>query len=141
MSDITPAYRPFESRSNPSAPEAAFTTAYPLRSSAARKNATTDGSSSITRIGPPVHNADCTLTGSPLSRPPRPAKLPSPPELAPQTYSPHLPHYSSTESPRHARERFRNKCSAPALFLCPPAWWCKTDRRFVADRRCPSRCR
>src|SRR5437879_183556 len=50
MSEITPAYRPFESFCNPSAPDEAFTTSYPLRSSAARKNAVTDGSSSMSRI-------------------------------------------------------------------------------------------
>src|SRR5258708_25349503 len=78
MSEITPAYRPFESRCNPSAPDEAFTTAYPLRSSAARRKAITDGSSSISRIGPPVHNAFCAFIALLLlwRRPPPPPSAP-----------------------------------------------------------------
>ena len=51
MSEITPPYCPPERCFSPSAPEDAFTTAYPLRSSAALRNAITDGSSSINRYG------------------------------------------------------------------------------------------
>src|SRR5712692_5436880 len=121
MSEITPAYRPFESFLSPSSPEEAFTTAYPRRSSAARRNAMTEGSSSISKMGPLVDSAGCALIVPPLSRPPLKARLPWPAEFAPQTcFRPHF-HYSNIEFLRHARVRFRNKYSAPALFLCPPA--------------------
>src|SRR5207302_10662896 len=101
MSEITPAYRPFESRCNPSAPDEAFTTAYPLRSNAARKKAVTDGSSSISRIGPPVHNACCAFIDLLLSWQRLPAPLPSPRESSPQKCFPLLLHCSSIEFPRH----------------------------------------
>src|SRR5713226_4591693 len=141
MSEITPAYRPLESRCNPSAPDEAFTTAYPLRSSAARRNAITDGSSSMSRIGPPVHSACCALIALLLSMQ-RPQVLPpSPRECAPQRCSPLLPRYSSTEFPRHAPARCRNKCSAQAPCPCPPAWWYKKDQKCVADRQSPFHCR
>src|SRR6266480_4107344 len=99
MSEITPAYRPFESRCNPSAPDEAFTTAYPLRSSAARRKAITDGSSSISRIGPPVHNALCVFIALLLSRLLTPAQFPSPLESAPQNCSSLHLHFSSFEAP------------------------------------------
>src|SRR2546430_8430650 len=97
MSEITPAYRPFESRCNPSSPDKALTTAYPLRSSAARRKAITDGSSSISRIGPPVHNAFCAFIVLLLSCPRPPARLPSPLESAPQKCFPLHLHCSSIE--------------------------------------------
>src|SRR2546426_303758 len=109
MSEITPAYRPFESRCNPSAPDEAFTTAYPLRSSAARRNAITDGSSSMSRIGPPVHNARCAFIAPLLSWQRPPVLPPSPRESAPQRCSPLPPHYSSTEFLRHAPAQRRRQ--------------------------------
>src|SRR5256886_12626549 len=121
MSEITPAYRPFESLCNPSAPDEAFTTSYPLRSSAARKNAVTDGSSSMSRIGPPVHNACCVFIATLLSLPRPRAPPPSPLESAPQKCFPHPLHCSSIEFPRHGPARYRNKYSAQARSLCPLA--------------------
>src|SRR6267143_4293976 len=110
MSEITPAYCPFESRCNPSAPDAASTTAYPLRSSAARRNAITDGSSSISRIGCwPAALAVGRLIGPPLSPPLQRGRLLSPPESAQQTCFPRLLHCSSIESRRRAHEQSRNK--------------------------------
>src|SRR5438874_9780142 len=137
MSEITPAYRPFESRCSPSAPDEAFTTAYPLRSSAARKNAITDGSSSISRIGPPVHIACCVCGAfiSPLPswlRPPAP--LLSPRESAPQMCFPQPLHYSSTEFLRRAPAQSRNKCSSPIPCLCLPAWSYRRDQISAVDR-------
>src|SRR5260370_2045467 len=104
MSEITPAYLPFESRCNPSAPDEAFTTAYPLRSSAARRKAITDGSSSMSRIGPPVHNACCVCSAfiGPLLSWPRPQwLLPWRPESPPQSSSPLPPHCSTTDFHPH----------------------------------------
>src|SRR5258707_10667042 len=118
MSEITPAYLPFESRCNPSAPDEAFTTAYPLRSSAARRKAITDGSSSMSRIGPPVHNACCAVIALLLLRRPPQARLPSPLESAPQKCFPLPLHCSSIEFPPPAPPRSPNKCSVPALCLC-----------------------
>src|ERR1700724_51746 len=51
MSEMTPEYFPPLSIFNPSAPEAALATAYPWRSSAARRKAVTEGSSSMSRMG------------------------------------------------------------------------------------------
>src|SRR5260370_40071477 len=102
MSEITPAYRPFESRCNPSAPDEAFTTAYPFRSSAARRKAITDGSSSMSRIGPPVHNACCAVIALLLLRRPPQARLPSPLESPPQNGLPLPLHLSRTAIPRPA---------------------------------------
>src|SRR5207245_285463 len=51
MSEITPEYFPPLSMFNPSAPDAALATAYPWRSSAARRKAVTEGSSSMSRMG------------------------------------------------------------------------------------------
>src|SRR6266478_2088276 len=141
MSEITPAYLPFESRCNPSAPDEAFTTAYPRRSSAARRKAITEGSSSISKIGPPVHSAFCVLIGPLLSTPQPPAQPPLLPEYAPQKCFPLPPHCSSTEFPRHAPARYRNKCSAPGPCPCPPASLYKTDQKCVADLQSPSHCR
>src|SRR5258708_13391589 len=112
MSEIPPAYRPFKSRCNPSAPDEAFTTAYPLRSSAAFKNAITDGSSSISRIGPPVHNACCVCSAfiAPLlSCPPPQVLLLCPRESAPQRCSPIPPHFSTTHFLSHAPPRCLTK--------------------------------
>src|SRR5258708_20673166 len=144
MSEITPAYLPFESRCNPSAPDEAFTTAYPLRSSAARRKAVTDGSSSMSRIGPPVHNACCVCSAfiALLLSSRRPQVLPpSLPESAPQKFSPLPPHFSSTTFPPHPPPRRHNQCSVQAPCPCPPAWLCKTDQKCVADRQFPSHCR
>src|SRR5258708_6213998 len=130
MSEITPRYRPFRSRCNPSAPDEAFTTAYPLRSSAAFKNAITDGSSSISRIGPPVHNACCVCSAfiAPLlSWPPPQVLLLWPRESVPQRCSPLPPHCSSTGFLPHAPPRSRNKCSGQAPPPRPPACFYQPD--------------
>src|SRR5260370_42106999 len=144
MSELTPAYRPLESRCNPSAPDEAFTTAYPLRSSAARRKAITDGSSSMSRIGPPVHNACCVCSAfiAPLLSWPRPqVLLPWPRESAPQRCSPLRPHCSSTEFHRHAPVRCHSKYSGQAPCPCPPVWWCKRGQKCAADRQSLSLCR
>src|SRR5260370_16882640 len=114
MSEITPAYRPFESRCNPSAPDEAFTTAYPSRSSAARRKAITDGSSSISRIGPPVHNPCCAFIVLLLSWRRPPARLPSPREFAHQTPSPLPLHCSTLYFPLHPPPPSPHKSSPPA---------------------------
>src|SRR5712692_475240 len=141
MSEITPAYLPFESRCNPSAPDEAFTTAYPLRSSAALRKAMTDGSSSMSRIGPAVHNACCAFIDLLLSWQRLQALPPSPRESAPQRCSPLLPRYSSTGFPLHEPVRCRSKYSTRAPCPCPPAWWYKRDQKCVADRQSPFHCR
>src|SRR5258708_32395805 len=113
MSEITPAYLPFESRCNPSAPDEAFTTAYPLRSSAARRKAITDGSSSMSKIGPPVHN-DCCALIAPLPSWPRPrARLPSPRESEPHDCSPPPLHCTTIQYPLHAPALCPSKSSIP----------------------------
>src|SRR5437016_14502616 len=134
MSEITPAYRPFESRCNPSTPDEACTTAYPLRSNAARRKAITDGSSSMSRIGPSVQRVCCAFIAPLLSLLRPQGRPPSPQESAPQKCFPLPLHCSSIESPRHALARSRNKYSTRAPFLCPLASSYKMDQKCAADR-------
>src|SRR5215472_881337 len=134
MSEITPAYRPLQSCLSPSSPDRTSTTAYPRRSKAARKNAMTDGSSSISRIGCFVESAGFVLIRQPLLQRPRPKRFRSRREFAPRRCSHWRLHCSNTESHHHALAQSRSKCSIPVPYLCQPAWSYKTDRKFV---ECP----
>jgi len=94
-------------------------TVYPCRSSAARKKAVTEGSSSINRIGRGRLIAALLI----LQPPWRPLLILSPPVISPRTCC-RLPlHCSSIESRRYARAQFRSKCSSPVRCLCPSVWW------------------
>src|SRR5215831_5416315 len=103
MSEITPPNEPCCNCRNPSAPEFACTTEYPLRSSAVRKNAVTEGSSSISKIG------NCRCTARLLILLP-PSLLPLLPAASPETYCPPRSHCSSTESRRRVPAQCHNKC-------------------------------
>src|SRR4029077_6152470 len=65
MSEITPEYLPAVSIWRPSAPDEALATEYPWRSSAARRKAVTEGSSSISKMGAVAGDA-CAFIAQPL---------------------------------------------------------------------------
>src|SRR5262245_57175836 len=134
MSEITPAYFPLESCFSPCSPEEASTTVYPRRSSAARKNAITEGSSSISRIGRLGDTAGCALIAPTPWQPPRPVHSPLPPESAQQRCFRRRLHCSSTESRPHVHAQSRSKCSAPVRCPCLPAWLYRRDRKSSACR-------
>src|ERR1700676_193540 len=137
MSEITPLYCPPASCFKPSAPEDAFTTEYPFRSSAAFRNAITDGSSSINKIGAVWLTAACKVTVQPLSQPWQAA--PRRAESGQQTCSRRYPCCSSTESRRRAPAQFRSKYSVQALYPFPAVSSCRTGQKYAGGRRSPCR--
>ncbi len=103
-SEITPRKSFVASNRKPSAADGDGTTSYPRRSSAVRRNAATDGSSSITRI----RGLACVaaLFAAVMARSPSPAirLLAPPPEAAPQTCSRCRPHCFARRFRLDARE-------------------------------------